>query len=89
MITGLTEGNKKKADQYWPDEDNRTMDLENGMKVEHKEKSYQGTYFLRYLLLLCDYLTKVLQNYEGAGYSWFPPHSDPAADHQVAGPDCS
>jgi protein tyrosine phosphatase len=51
MITGLTEGNVRKADQYWPDEDNKMMDLGNGVKLEHKEKSYQGTYFHRYRII--------------------------------------
>ena len=48
MITGLTEGNKVKAHQYWPDEENRTMDLGNGVKLEYKEHTYQGTYYLRW-----------------------------------------
>ena len=48
MITGQKEGNKRKADQYWPDEENKMMDLENGIKLEHKQTSYQGTYFHRY-----------------------------------------
>ena len=33
MITALTEGNRRKADQYWPDEDNSTLELENNIKV--------------------------------------------------------
>ena len=49
MITGLEEGNRKKADQYWPDKDNQIMVLENEVKLVHKETSYQGTYFHRSL----------------------------------------
>eukprot|EP00092_Neocalanus_flemingeri_P068120 GFUD01083196.1.p1 GENE.GFUD01083196.1~~GFUD01083196.1.p1 ORF type:complete len:292 (-),score=81.24 GFUD01083196.1:8-811(-) len=47
MITGLQEGEKKKADQYWPDQENKVMDLDNGIKLVHKDSSYHGTYFTR------------------------------------------
>ena len=33
MITKLVENNKEKANQYWPDEDNPTLELENNIKV--------------------------------------------------------
>ena len=33
MITKLVENNKVKANQYWPDEDNSTLELENNIKV--------------------------------------------------------
>ena len=47
MITCLVEGKKKKADQYWPDEENRKMDLGNGHQLEYVDTSYQGTYYHR------------------------------------------
>lgn len=47
MITGLTEGNIKKADQYWPDEENRTINLEGNIQLKYIDTSYQGTYYLR------------------------------------------
>ena len=51
MITGLTEGNYRKADQYWPDEKNKMKELKNGVKLKYKETSYQGTYFHRYCII--------------------------------------
>ena len=59
-ITALMEGNKKKADKYWPDEENRIMDLGNGVKLEYKETSYQGTYYLRWLIINTSLLTYLL-----------------------------
>ena len=49
MLTGLKEGNKKKADQYWPDKDTDTMDVGNGVTLKHLTTSFQGTYLKRYL----------------------------------------
>ena len=52
MLTGLHEGEKKKADQYWPDGSPKseladTIDLGDGCKVQHLTSSYQGTYYHR------------------------------------------
>ena len=49
MITGLMEGTKMKADLYWPDEENKMMELGNDVTVEYLETSFQGTYFHRYM----------------------------------------
>ena len=51
MITSLTEGNIKKADKYWPDEENPTIKLEGNIELKYVDTSYQGTYFLRYSYL--------------------------------------
>ena len=47
MLTSLEEGTKKKADQYWPDKDQETVDLGNGVKLQHVTTSFQGTYLNR------------------------------------------
>ena len=47
MLTGLEEGNKKKADQSWPDKDQETLDLGNGVNLKHVSTSFQGTYLNR------------------------------------------
>ena len=47
MLTGLEEGNKKKADQYWPDKDQETLDLGNGVSLKHVSTTFQGTYLNR------------------------------------------
>ena len=47
MLTELEEGGKRKSDQYWPDRDNITMALENGLTLEHLTSSYQGTFINR------------------------------------------
>ena len=48
-LTDLTEGTKKKSDRYWPDENKKILELDNGVKLEHlSQTSYQGTYYHRY-----------------------------------------
>ena len=47
MITELVEGGKKKADQYWPDKETKTIDLENNIKLQFLQSTYQGTYYQR------------------------------------------
>ena len=48
MLTELEEGGKRKSDQYWPDKDNITMALDNGVTLEHLTSSYQGTFINRF-----------------------------------------
>ena len=52
MLTSLEEGTKKKADQYWPDKDQETVDLGNGVKLQHVTTSFQGTYLNRQVYAL-------------------------------------
>ena len=47
MITRLLEGKKRKADQYWPDQEQAVVELGEGSRVELVSSSYQGTYHLR------------------------------------------
>ena len=49
MLTDLEEGGKKKADKYWPDENAPTLDLGNGVTIEHLSTSYQWTFYERKL----------------------------------------
>ena len=46
MITRLLEGKKRKAHQYWPDQENPLMEIGGGFKVEHVTTS-EGNYILR------------------------------------------
>ena len=47
MVTQLVEANKVKAHQYWPDKNNRRMDLKEGGRVELQDTSFQGNYHIR------------------------------------------
>ena len=47
MITALQEKIKKKADQYWPDSETAILNIGEGITLEHKSTSYQGTYYHR------------------------------------------
>ena len=52
MLTGLHEGEKKKADQYWPDEVEPELVVESGdLRLEHASHSYQGTHYHRTIKL--------------------------------------
>ena len=99
MLTGLKEGNKKKADQYWPDKDTDTMDVGNGVTLKHLETSFQGTYLKRYQydqssqgLYFFD--INIFQNYPSIErFKTFKRRCDqggcPAYDEEVGRPDCS
>ena len=47
MVTQLMEANKVKANQYWPDKDNKKMDLKDGARIELLDTSFQGNYHIR------------------------------------------
>ena len=47
MVTQLNEANKVKAHQYWPDKDNKKMDLKDGARIELLDTSFQGNYHIR------------------------------------------
>ena len=53
MITKLVENNKRKAHQYWPEEEGReplgpVLDLGKDTRVEHVSTSCEETYFVRW-----------------------------------------
>mgnify|MGYP002051201895 CR=1 FL=1 len=47
MLTDLQEGARKKSDQYWPDRDDETRDVGNGISLKHVSSSYQGVFQTR------------------------------------------
>jgi len=47
MITKLVEGEKDKADQYWPDTADPVFEVSGGVKVNHVSDATQDTYTLR------------------------------------------
>ena len=99
MLTGLKEGNKKKADQYWPDKDTDTMDVGNGVTLKHLETSFQGTYLKRYQYNqssqgLYFFNINIFQNYPSIErFKTFKRRCDqggcPAYDQEVGRPDSS
>ena len=50
MITALKEGNKFKANQYWPDSKNPNIEMYN-CKLKYESHTYPGTYFHRKMSL--------------------------------------
>ena len=51
MITGLEEGGKLKAHQYWPEE-GEPLQLANNITVELISSSYQGTFYERWFIFI-------------------------------------
>ena len=54
----------RKADKYWPDEEEKIMDLGNDIKLQHRETSYQGTYFQRYAMMVCKFISMFIRTIE-------------------------
>ena len=48
MLTALEEKNKKKADQYWPDEDNKDQTISDNIQLGRGINSLGSTCFTLY-----------------------------------------
>ena len=62
MITGLEEGGKLKAHQYWPEE-GEPLQLANNITVELLSSSYQGTFYERWVIDVQDYFMYYILHY--------------------------
>ena len=64
MLTALEEDNNKKADQYWPDRNNKVINVGKEIKLEYVETTYQGTYLNRSVIFVYLFtLINIFQNY--------------------------
>ena len=51
MLTALEEGEKKKSVRYWPDQEDKVLNLQNaGIEIQYEMTNYTGVYLERKLV---------------------------------------
>ena len=51
MLTALEEGEKKKSVRYWPDQEDKVLNLPNaGIEIQYEMTNYTGVYLERKLV---------------------------------------
>ena len=51
MLTALEEGEKKKSVRYWPDQEDKVLNLSNaGIEIQYEMTNYTGVYLERKLV---------------------------------------
>ena len=53
MLTALEEGEKKKSVRYWPDQEDKVLNLQNaGIEIQYEMTNYTGVYLERKLVYI-------------------------------------
>ena len=53
MLTALEEGEKKKSVRYWPDQEDKVLNLSNaGIEIQYEMTNYTGVYLERKLVFI-------------------------------------